>query len=130
MAHTGCSQVQGGGYACRFRFSISLRPEAAQRQADLTQDIDIIMGENGQEYLAQDLELFLDDAKVDVLKIGADLKGRAVTDISISGSGVGQTKQEAIINSLEEMKRLQTVMITGSLPVKLEIISSATIAGE
>ncbi|MCK5107219.1 MAG: hypothetical protein KAQ83_00675 [Nanoarchaeota archaeon] len=118
---SGCSPIQSGGYACRFRFSISLRPEAAQRQADLTQDLEIVMGENGQEYLSKDLELFLDDAQVDVLKVGADLKGRAVTDISISGSGMGSTQQEAIVNSLDQMKRLQTVMITGSLPVKLDI---------
>jgi preprotein translocase subunit SecD len=119
---TGCSKVQGGGYACRFRFSISLRPEAANKQAEITKDLEIVMGENGQEYLSKDLELFLDDANVDTLKIGADLKGRPVTDISISGSGVGQTKQEAMYNSLDEMKRLQTLMITGSLPVQLEIV--------
>lgn len=119
---TGCSKVQGEGYACRFRFSIALRPEAANKQAEITKDLEIVMGENGQEYLSKDLELFLDDSKVDTLKIGADLKGRPVTDISISGSGVGQTKQEAMYNSLDEMKRLQTLMITGSLPVKLDVV--------
>jgi len=117
----GCSQYEGG-WACTFRFSIALRPEAAQRQADLTQDLEVIVEENGQEYLSKDLELFLDDSLVDTLKIGADLKGRAVTDIQISGSGSGATRQEAIYNSLEDMKTMQTVLVTGSLPVKLDIV--------
>jgi preprotein translocase subunit SecD len=53
--------------------------------------------------------------------IGADLQGRPTTDIQISGSGAGSTEQEAIFNTLKNMKRLQTILITGSLPVKLEI---------
>ena len=84
--------------------------------------MEVIVEENGQEYLSKDLELFLDDSLVDTLKIGADLKGRAVTDIQISGSGVGATRQEAIYNSLEDMKTMQTVLVTGSLPVKLDIV--------
>ena len=122
-----CSQFQSG-WACYFAFSIALKPEAAQRQADLTADLEIVLDESGNEYLSQDLELFLDDANVDVLKIGADLKGRPVTDIQISGSGVGTTQQEATFNALEDMKRLQTIMITGSLPVKLNVVKTDVIS--
>jgi preprotein translocase subunit SecD len=70
----------------------------------------------------------LDDAEVDSLNIGEDLQGRAVTDIQISGSGVGSTQQEAVFNSLENMKRLQTILITGSLPVKLDIVKTDAIS--
>ena len=122
-----CGQFQDG-WACYFSFSIALKPTAAQRQADLTSSLEIIPDESGQEYLSKDLELFLDDSKVDILKIGADLKGRPVTDIQISGSGVGITEQEAVFNSLEDMKRLQTIMITGSLPVKLDIVKTDIIS--
>ena len=58
---------------------------------------------------------------MDILKIGADLKGRPVTDIQISGSGSGNTQQEAVYNALENMKKMQTVLVTGSLPVQLDI---------
>lgn len=122
-----CSQFQDG-WACYFSFSIALKPTAAQKQADLTSYLEIITDESGQEYLSKDLELFLDDSNVDILKIGSDLKGRPVTDIQISGSGVGATEQEAIFNSLEDMKRLQTIMITGSLPVKLDIVKTDIIS--
>ena len=123
---TGCGQ-SGDNWVCRFRFSISLLPEAAQRQADATQDLEIIT-ENDQEYLSEKIYLFLDNAQVDELNIGSDLKGRAVTDIQISGSGVGTTQQEAVFNSLENMKRLQTILITGSLPVKLNIVKTDNIS--
>lgn len=119
---SGCSPMSGGeGWGCRFRFVISLSPEAAQRQADLTDTLDVVVGEGDNDYLSEKLMLYLDDALVDELNIGSDLKGKAVTDIQISGSGVGSTQQEAIFDSLQNMKRLQTILITGSLPVKLEV---------
>lgn len=122
----GCQQTQDGWY-CRFRFSIALTPEAAERQAEITSKLDVVT-ESGQEYLSKNLDLFLDDGKVDDLRIGADLKGRAVTDIQISGSGSGSTQQDAMFNSLEQMKKLQTVLQTGSLPVKLEIANIEAIS--
>ena len=80
--------MSGDMWVCRFMFSISLTPEAAQRQADLTANLDILT-ENGEEYLSEKIYLYLDNEQVDELSIGADLKGRAVTDIAISGSGEG-----------------------------------------
>jgi preprotein translocase subunit SecD len=122
----GCGQVQGG-YYCGFMFSIALSPEAAQRQATATKDLKIIT-ESGGSYLSEQLKLFLDDQEVDALNIADDLKGRAVTDISITGSGFGVSQEEAVAATLENMKRLQTVLITGSLPVKLEIVRIDTIS--
>ncbi len=123
---TGCSNT-GAGYVCRFRFSIALNPEAAQRQADATQKLEVI-SEGKQSYLSQPLDLFLDDEKVDSLNIGSELRGRAVTDISISGSGQGATHELATFDSLANMKRLQTILITGSLPVKLDIVKTDSIS--
>jgi len=115
----GCSQ-SGSTWGCRFRFSITLSQEAAERQAALTKNLDIIT-ENNQQYLSKSLTLYLDNEQVDELRIGAELKGKASTDIEISGSGIGNTRQEAVENAYANMKRLQTILITGSLPVKLNI---------
>jgi preprotein translocase subunit SecD len=123
----GCG-MSGDFWVCRFMFSISLTPEAAQRQADLTKDLDVITDQNKEEYLSEKLYLYLDDVVVDELNIGTDLKGRAVTDIAISGSGSGGTEQAALYNTLDNMKKLQTVLITGSLPVKLSIIKTDNIS--
>ena len=123
----GCGQISGGDWTCRFRFSIALSPEAAQRQADATKDLDIVVEEE-QSYLSESLLLYLDDELVDELRIGAELKGNPVTDISISGSGLGQNQQAAMTDSLKNMKRLQTILITGSLPVKLDIVKTDNIS--
>jgi preprotein translocase subunit SecD len=127
---SGCGEIGGtaGGWACRFRFSISVSPEAAQRQADATKNLEVVVGEGDQSYLSQSILLFLDDELVDELKIGAELKGNPVTEISISGSGTGQTQQAGITDALKNMKRLQTILITGSLPVKLEMVKIDTIS--
>ncbi len=51
-----------------------------------------------------------------------------MTEIQISGSGTGVSHQEATQNTLDSMKRLQTIMITGSLPVKLNIVKMDSIS--
>ncbi len=123
---TGCQQYQGG-WMCRFRFAITLSPEAAERHAEITGGLDIIT-ENNDQYLSKKLELYLDNSLVDELNIGADLKGKAETDIQISGSGNGSTREEATSQALTNMKRLQTILITGSLPVKLDIVQTETVS--
>ena len=129
---SGIDPNQGcGGYGansvCRFSFSITLSPDAAQRQADLTKPL-TISGTGRDRYLSEQLKLYLDNQEVDALSIGADLKGRAVTDIQISVSGIGRSQQEAIYDALNNMKKLQTVLITGSLPVKLNILRTDNVS--
>lgn len=125
---TGCGQSEGQWF-CRFRFSITLSPEAAYRQAAATGDLAILPSTNLRDsYLNETLDLYLDNQLVDQLNIGSELKGKAVTDVQVSGSGVGNTQQEAAADSLNNMKKLQTVLITGSLPVKLSIIKTDTIS--
>ncbi len=120
-----CTGALNSGYTCSYSFSISLSQEAAERQASVTKDIPISTEGN---YLDQPLDLYLDDELVDTLKIGSDLKGRAVTEISISGPGQGATYQDAVEDSAKNMKKLQTLLITGSLPVKLEVVKVDTIS--
>jgi len=122
----GCQQT-GDGYFCQFFFAITLSPEAAERQAKITAPLKIVT-EQGKSYLSDDLVLYLDDKEVDRLRIGAELKGRATTQIQITGSGSGRTQAEGISNTLDEMRRLQTILITGSLPVKLETVKADTIS--
>ena len=123
----GCSTSPEGS-TCRFFFSISLSSDAAQRQADLTKNLKVISGGDGSSYLSDDIVLYLDDVEVDRLKIGSELRGRASTTIQISGSGTGRTELEARQNTLDNMKRLQTVIFTGSLPVKLDVVKLDTIS--
>lgn len=128
ISQRGCQPVQDG-YACEFQFAITLAPEAAERQANATKNLAVV-ARNGEQYLEKPLDLYLDDTLVDSLQISAGLKGSAVTKISISGSGVGATERAAAEDAFASMKKLQTVLITGSLPVKLNVVKTDSISAE
>jgi len=120
-----CQQA-GDSYFCNFRFVIYLSEEAAKRHAEITEELDI--DESNPEYLSEKLDLFLDDNLVSSLFISEGLKGRVTTQIQISGSEIGETEDRAYDAASEEMHKLQTVLITGSLPYKLEIVKLDTIS--
>ncbi len=120
-----CNPVQGQGYACEFRFTLYLTENAAKKHADVTAAISL--DESGQ-YLSEKLYLYVDEQEVDSLLIGASLKGQVTTQISIQGSGTGTTQEDALRDAKESMHKLQTVLITGSLPYKLNIVKLDTIS--
>jgi len=119
------------GYSCRFSFHVSLSESAAKKHAEATSKLEI--NSTNPEYLTKKLDLYLDDEVFTSLFISKDLQGKETTQISVQGSGSGQTEQEALSNSKDEMNKLQTVLITGSLPYKLEIVkldTSSPLLGE
>ena len=122
---SGVSDCQdfGDGAYCEFVFSIQLSEAAARRHADMTDKLSInSTGSDGGRYLNQTLDLYLDDSLVSSLQIGSSLKGVYTDKIQISGPGVGPNTEAALDDAIKEMERLQTVLITGSLPVKLETV--------
>ena len=116
-----CSEVDAG-YGCQFQFSIRLGGEAAKKHAIVTDKLDVNISSTGGQYLSKPLDLYLDDILVDSLRISSSLKGQEIVDISISGPGFGATRGEAVDDATRGMNKLQTVLITGSLPSKLEIV--------
>ena len=121
-----CQQDSSGSYFCKFIFTIYLSEEAARRHANITGSVDVNI--TNSEYLSKPLDLYLDDSLVETLLISKDLKGQVTTQIAISGSGSGATEDEAINIAEENMHELQTILITGSLPYKLEIVKLDTIS--
>ena len=120
-------QQTDGGYFSNFRFTIYLSQDAAKKHAEITDELDVNQTPGGR-YLSEKLDLFLDDKLVDSLLISEGLKGIVTTQISISGSSTGETADEAYENAKIEMNQLQTVLITGSLPYKVEILKLDTIS--
>src|SRR3989344_3525692 len=110
-----------GSYLSRFSFTITLSAEAAQRHADITNRLSIDPNSGGQ-YLSENLTLFLDGELVDELRISSGLKGQVASQISIQGSGTGTTPDAAISEARAQMHKLQTLLLTGSIPYQLEII--------
>lgn len=122
-----CS-TSGDTEVCTFDFSITLSPEAAAKQAELTSELDVVTGESGSNYLSKSLDLYLDGELVDSLRISEDLKGQASTQISISGPGYGSTQAAAVEDATQNMNQLQTILITGSLPFDIQIEKLDTIS--
>lgn len=125
-AVTNCFQ-QGSEFVCQFSFSITLSSEAARRHAEITSKIPLDL-QSGSRYLSENLTLVLDDQIVDQLLISSGLKGQVTSEISIQGSGSGATQELAYENAREDMHKLQTILITGSLPYKLEIVKLDSIS--
>ena len=121
-----CIQISGG-HSCRFAFVIYLSEEAAKRHADITSRLNVNRTPEGN-YLSEKLDLYVDDKLLSSLLISEGLKGRVETQIQVSGSGNGATRSDAIDNAEEEMRHLQTILMTGSLPYKLEIVELDTIS--
>lgn len=124
---SSCQQSSSDSYFCEFKFTIYLSQAAAERQAALTKNLSVNTTSQGN-YLSKNLDLYLDDKSVDSLRISEGLRGMITTQVSISGSGTGTTKADALKSAEDSMKKLQTILITGSLPFKLQIIKLDTIS--
>lgn len=114
------------GYVCSFQFTVYLSEEAAKRHAGITEKLDI--NSSNPQYLEKPLDLYLDDKLVDTLQISKGLKGRVTTQVAVSGSAEGETREDSYKAAEEKMHKLQTLLITGSLPFKLEIVKLDTIS--
>ncbi len=125
---TQCGQTESVSYQCQFEFAIKLSPEAAKRHAQITDKLDVNLSSSGNNYLSKPLDLYLDDNLVDSLQISSNLKGKEAIDIAISGAGIGETLKDAEKDAQKNMNKLQTVLITGSLPIKLNIVKIDTIS--
>jgi preprotein translocase subunit SecD len=116
----GCGQVENY-WVCQFQFRVDVSPESAKKHQEITAKLPVVRGEGNQQYLNETLDLFLDNELVDSLFISSDLKGVESTSFVIQGPGRGDTKEAAVFDALASMKKLQTVLITGSLPTKFKI---------
>lgn len=119
----GCSRSEASEVVCPFYFSITLSQEAAQKQADATRNLKVV-----DKYLSEKLYLYLDDELMDELSIGESLKGQPAVSVQISGVGSGATQNTATKDAISNMKKLQTILITGSLPVKLKVVRTDAVS--
>ncbi len=123
-AVTNCFDDAEGSF-CNFAFTIFLTADAARKHADVTDKIEI---DTSGQYLTERLFLYVDDEEVDSLLISSNLKGQLTSEISIQGSGQGATRDDALKDARANMNRLQTILITGSLPYKLNIVKLDSIS--
>lgn len=110
------SRILQNGNVWEFNFQVFITQQSAERFANITKDMKVITDPNtGEKYLDGKIYLFLDNNLVTSLSISPDLKGKAVTEPSITGS---RTSRE---DALKEQLTLKSILQSGSLPVSLEI---------
>lgn len=129
-----CSRIMSpcsfgsNGYSCRFEFEITLSEEAAQRHADITENLGVNATASGQRVLEKTIDFYVDGILVDSLQIDSSLKGNKATKIVISGPGFGPTQNDGINDAVKNKDKLQNYLITGSLPTKLSIEKIDTVS--
>ncbi|NOR85829.1 hypothetical protein GQ473_06970 [archaeon] len=112
--HSNVRQISADNY--RFQFEIVTTTESAERFAKITKDANIISKSINDAYLDAEIELYLDDNMTDSLKIASSLRGQKLTTPQITGSGNSQT------DAVEQMKTLQSILESGALPSKIQIV--------
>lgn len=111
------SRIENLGNGFQWSFGIQISPESAERFAKVTKNAASL-----GNYLDAQISLYLDGEIIDTLNIASTLKGRAETEISISGGA--DSFQEAA----RERARLQAILRSGALPTAIEVLSIDTIS--
>ncbi len=119
-------QDTSSGEICSYSFQIHISEEAAKKHAEITKDLEI--NQSNPQYLENSIDFYVDDKLTTSLAISKNLKGVETTRIQIQGSASGQDRQSAFENAEAEMKKMQTILITGSLPYDLTIEKLDTIS--
>ena len=111
------SRVEAAGNGYQWSFIVQITQQGAGKFSMITNNLNKIVDPNtGQGYLSSKIELYLDGQLVDSLNIAADLKGQEIREPSITG--FAPTLNEAV----QEQRRLQSVLRSGSLPTTVEIV--------
>ncbi|MBR9679290.1 MAG: hypothetical protein GON13_03410 [Nanoarchaeota archaeon] len=112
-----------GSVIWEFVFGIAISKEAANKFAATT----LQLAENttsGQCYLNETIDFYIDDEIIEGASLGipCDLKGKIILNPSITGKRTTQEDAQA------EMRYLQSILQSRSLPVKMEILSAESVS--
>ncbi|NIA03968.1 MAG: hypothetical protein GWP09_01290 [Nitrospiraceae bacterium] len=123
--YNGDCIFQNGQFICGYNFRITISQDAAEKMAQITKNLRVVPGTS---HLNETIDFYLDGKKVDSLQIDKGLKGKAVSQPSISGVGKGPNKKDAYMDALANMKKMKTILSTGSLPTKLKVVQVESIS--
>jgi preprotein translocase subunit SecD len=121
---TGVRQTGSGAY--QFQFPVVISQDAAENVRRVAENYETVILQGSQGYLGENgqaaqLRLYVDDNLQSSLNIAAEFKTQTIAQPSISGS------ENTAEGAREEMKRLQSILESGSLPYPVEIDSISTI---
>lgn len=114
-----------GGKVCSFRFSIEIDEEGANKFFEQTSKLNVVAG----GHLSEKVYFYLDGEEITGLNVASSFKYQKITNPQITVSGNPMpTQEKAIESGQREMKLLQTILSTQSLPSELEVVQSYSIS--
>lgn len=120
----GCSQGQTKDYTCTYAFLIEINGHGATQFFNLTSKL---FSKNG--YLSKKVTFYLDNKNITSLNIASSFKYQKITNPQISVSGSPEnTQAKAVVSAQKQMKFLQTILSTKSLPSNLKVVQSYSIS--
>lgn len=119
----GCPS-NGIDYTCSYAFAVEINSKGANSFFNQTKQLSVI---NGQ--LSEKVVFLLDGNEITALSISSSFKYNKVTtpQITVSGNTFNDEKK-AIDSAQKEMKFLQAILSTQSLPSDLEVVQSYSIS--
>lgn len=122
----GTGVRRSGSGSFQFQFPVVISQEAAENVQRVSRNYDTVILGSGEGYLGQNgqpaqLRLYVDGQLQSSLNVAATFKNSVINQPSISGSEA--TAEEA----RQEMRRLQSILESGSLPYPVEIQTISTI---
>lgn len=119
----GCFD-EAGGKRCTYAFQIEIDSQGGNQFFNLTKKLGIKDG-----YLSKKVCFVLDDVEITCLNIASSFKFQKVTSPQITVSGdVMKTQTKALKSAQREMKFLQAILSTQSLPSKLTVEQSYSLS--
>jgi protein-export membrane protein SecD len=112
------TRIEKAGSGYKWTFGVQLSSNGAQKFAWVTSNTNA----RGDGYLDAPIVFYLDNRFIDSLNIAVGLKGKAETEIAISGGAT--TSKEAS----KAMIQLQSILRSGALPTTVEIVQLDTIS--
>lgn len=119
----GCSENLGE-FTCTTSFPISIDIEGVDNFFEKTSQLDTVGG-----YLSEKVSFYLDGNEITSLNIASSFKYNKVTTPSLTISGNSFSDKEKAQESMrKEVKFIQAILSTQSLPSELEVVQSYSIA--
>lgn len=122
IQRAGTVSSQGSAEGYNFFFTILISSKGAEKFRKVTSGIPSQLTSGGEYLKDSELLLYLDGRLITNLRIASSLGGQAYTTPQITG--FRETRDDA----RKEMLLLQSVLRSGQIPVKLEIISTDIIS--
>ncbi|NQZ85697.1 MAG: MMPL family transporter [Nanoarchaeales archaeon] len=119
----GCPQ-SAAGYTCSYAFAVEIDQTGANGFFNQTKKLAVTNG-----YLSKKVEFYLDGELITALNVASSFKYNKVTtpQITVSGNTFSEEKK-ALDSAQKEMKFLQAILSTQSLPSELEVVQSYSIS--